>query len=166
MRRRPAGRGRRSRAFLASSPGRLRMTSLMDILTVLLLFLLKSFVVDAESVTPVPGVDLPRSTSEETPQESLDIVILGNGILLGGELVCSAEELARGDLYLESLGQGLEAMRKRSEHIASLKKQGQRQTRVTVQGDRALEFQLLERVMYTLSESGYPNISLAVIRES
>jgi len=141
------------------------MTSLMDILTVLLLFLLKSFVVDAETVTPVPGVNLPHSSSEETPQESLDIAILDNGILLGGELVCSAEELARGDLYIESLGRGLEAMRKRSEHIASLKKQEPRRTRVTVQGDRDLEFQVLERVMFTLSESGYPNISLAVIQE-
>jgi biopolymer transport protein ExbD len=142
------------------------MTSLMDILTVLLLFLLKSFVVDAETVTPAPGVDLPHSTSEESPQESLDIAILENGILLGGELVCTAEELERGDLYIESLGRGLDAMRQRSEHIASLKKQETRQTRVTVQGDRELEFQLLERVMYTLSESGYPNISLAVIQES
>jgi biopolymer transport protein ExbD len=143
------------------------MTSLMDILVVLLLFLLKSFVVDSEAVTPAPGVDLPHSTSEEMPQESLHIAILENGILLGGELVCSATELTSGDLYIEPLGRGLEEMRKRSEHIASLKhKTGSSRTKVTVQGDRDLEFQLLERVMYTLSESGYPNISLAVIKES
>ncbi len=49
----------------------LQLTSMMDILTVLLLFLLKSFVVEGEVITPVPGVDLPESSSETTPHASV-----------------------------------------------------------------------------------------------
>ena len=38
--------------------------------------------------------------------------------------------------------------------------------KATIQGDREIEFQILERVMYTLSESGYEDISLAVLQTS
>ena len=35
---------------------------------------------------------------------------------------------------------------------------------VTIQGDRRIEFQVLEKVMYTLHENGYDDIALAVLR--
>ena len=50
------GRKWRRDAHTKHRPERLRLTSMMDILTVLLLFLLKSFVVEGEVVTPAPGV--------------------------------------------------------------------------------------------------------------
>ncbi|MCK4774074.1 MAG: biopolymer transporter ExbD, partial [Candidatus Krumholzibacteria bacterium] len=53
----------------------LRLTSMMDILTVLLLFLLKSFVVEGEVMTPIPGVDLPESSSDTTPRAAVVIAI-------------------------------------------------------------------------------------------
>ena len=57
------GRKWRRDAHTKHRPERLRLTSMMDILTVLLLFLLKSFVVEGEVVTPVPGVELPSSSA-------------------------------------------------------------------------------------------------------
>ena len=56
-------------------PESLKLTSMMDILTVLLLFLLKSFVVEGEVVTPPPGVELPGSTADTPPEASLVIAI-------------------------------------------------------------------------------------------
>ena len=37
--------------------------------------------------------------------------------------------------------------------------------KVTIQGDRAIEFQLLEKVMYTCGEAGFEQLSLAVLQE-
>ena len=67
----------------------LRLTSMMDIFTSLLLFLLKSFVVDGEAVTPVPGVDLPESRSQDAAQPALVVAVFDDAILVGDEMVAS-----------------------------------------------------------------------------
>jgi biopolymer transport protein ExbD len=145
------------------------MTSMMDILTVLLLFLLKSFVVDGEVVTPVPGVDLPKSTSEASPQSAVVIAIFKDNIMVDSELVASvSHEVAHSDLLIPALADRLKKARKHSLQIA--RQRGEKpddfQGRISIQGDRAIQFEILQRVMYTCNASGYENISLAVLGSS
>ncbi len=143
----------------------LRMTSMMDILTVLLLFLLKSFVVDGEVVTPVPGVDLPESSSDARPEQAVVVAVFDDSIMLDGETVGSvARALAGDDLLIAPLADGLTRTRTQGAEIARRRGDGDAfRGRVSIQGDRAIPFALLERVMYTCSQSGYADISLAVI---
>ena len=97
----------------------LRMTSMMDILTVLLLFLLKSFVVEGEVITPVPGVELPESSSETTPQSAVVIAIFDDNIMVDSELVASVSDVvAQPDLVIDALAVRLDEVRRRSEEIA------------------------------------------------
>jgi biopolymer transport protein ExbD len=85
---------------------------------------------------------------------------------MNGELVASAAELEGAGLLIEPLARELETARGRSERLAKLKgsKEPSR-TMVTIQGDRELEFRILQRVMFTLSQTGYPDVSLAVIKD-
>jgi biopolymer transport protein ExbD len=158
----------RKRGYLAglSKPAELRMTSMMDIFTVLLLFLLKSFVVGGEVVNPPPGLELPRSTAEAPPQESLIIAIDDDAISLGSERVMTIDDaVADEDMILELLDERLQAVITQRDEIAALR--GATETEdevVTIQGDRQIEFRVLQKVMYTLNYNGFENISLAVIR--
>ncbi len=150
-------------------PGGLRITSMMDILTVLLLFLLKSFVAEGEAVTPAPGVDLPRSESEDRPPASLVIAITDDAINLGDETVAVLDGSVDGglgeDFYIEALGSGLERARNRQERIAARRGRGEEWTgRITIQGDRDMSFSVLQRVMYTCDRSGFDDLALAVLR--
>ena len=149
-------------------PNSLILTSLMDILTVLVLFLLKSFVMEGEAVSPVPGVSLPESSSNTAPQASIVIAIFNDTVMLNGEVVASVSaSVAGGDLLIETLGERLEEARAKTEHIARL--QGSKEEfngKVSIQGDREIDFAILQRVMYTCSVSGYEQISLAVIGNS
>jgi biopolymer transport protein ExbD len=139
----------------------------MDVMVALVFFLLKSFVVEGEAVTPTPGILLPESTSEELPRESIHLSILEEGIVLGGELVADRAALERGeDLWIAPLGDRLEEMSRRLDDLALRRGETAGERRVTVQGDVDLPFRVLERVMYTLGESGFEEISLAVIRRS
>jgi biopolymer transport protein ExbD len=70
--------------------GQITLTSLMDILTTLLLFVLKSFVMEGEAVTPVPGVTLPESTSHATAQSAVVIAIFDDVTAMDGEVVAKA----------------------------------------------------------------------------
>lgn len=140
---------------------------MMDILTVLLLFLLKSFVVDGEALTPLPGLELPESTSESMPVESIHLALVDQGVLVGDELVVTIESIRRKDGYLiPELEARLQQIRLQSQKIAEARGQVTLSQRATIQGDKDLEFVVLQKVMYTLSETGFKDISLAVIKKS
>jgi biopolymer transport protein ExbD len=147
---------------------RLKMTSMMDILTVLLLFLLKSFVVDADVAAPPPDVTLPKSSSPDAPETAIVVAISGEAILVGGRPVTTvADALARGDLLIPELEAELNAELDQMDAIAARKgKEPADAGQITIQGDKDLEYQLLERVMYTCGAAGFDRMALAVIREA
>jgi len=138
---------------------------MMDILTVLLLFLLKSFVVEGEAITPIPGVDLPESSSDTQPKSAVVIAIFDDNIMMDGKVVASVtKSTSSGDLFIEPLADQLDAARDVAEAIA--RRRGSDEEfigKVSIQGDRDINFAILQRVMYTCSLSGFEEISLAVI---
>lgn len=158
-------RWNRRAAAAASKPGTLKMTSMMDILTVLLLFLLKSFVVEGEVVTPPPDVTLPTSSAEELPQSSLVIAISNEVVLLGEEPITTVGEiLAQDDLLIPALDERLDEAYRQMAELAERRGKDAPEGKVTIQGDREMEWQLLQRVMYTCNYSGFNDLSLAVIQ--
>jgi len=149
---------------LESTKAVLRLTSMMDIFTSLLLFLLKSFVVDGEAVTPVPGVDLPESRSQDAAQPALVVAVFDDAILVGDEMVASVgASLAGESLWIEGLGERLTAEFAKSAALAARRQGESPLPRVAIQGDRDIEFAILQRVMYTCNQSGYGDIALAVL---
>jgi len=158
---RNVSRRHRARAGLKASTS-VNLISMMDILTVLLLFLLKSYSAGGEVMVPQPGVKLPESTSESSPQASLIISIDGDAIRLGAEKIASvADVVASGEAGIPSLAERLPAA-----SPPEGAPEGSKITPVTIQGDRNIEYSLLRKVMFTLSQSGYDNVSLAVLRKA
>jgi biopolymer transport protein ExbD len=163
------GQGRRERRLRAlRGSGSVNLISMMDILTVLLLFLLKSYVAGGEPMVPAPGVRLPSSSADLPPQSSLVVAIDGDEILVGSEHVASlSEALSDPSFEIGPLAQRLQAERGRQEEIARLQGKAAGGPGVaTIQGDRDIEFRVLKKVMYTLSQNGYENIALAVLQKS
>jgi biopolymer transport protein ExbD len=163
MRRR---RRRRIRTRTVHTP--LRLTSMMDILTTLLLFLLKSFVVEGEVITPVPGVNLPESSSITTPQAAIVVAIFNDNIMIDGQVVAQVSRvIGSDDLLIEPLADRLDEAREQVIEIAAMRGSTEEfHGRVAIQGDREIEFAVLQRVMYTCGYSGYEEISLAVLGTS
>lgn len=159
---------RNRRITIHSKHTPLRLTSMMDILTVLLLFLLKSFVVEGEVMTPTPGVDLPESSSKASPQSSIVIAIFDDAVMLDGEVVASiSRSVANDDLLIETLADRLDRARDTATEIARRRGSDEEFVgKVSIQGDRDIDFAILQRVMYTCSVSGFEDISLAVIGTS
>jgi biopolymer transport protein ExbD len=142
------------------------MTSMMDILTVLLLFLLKSFVVDGEAQTPPPGITLPSSTAAAAPEASLVIAIGSDAILVNSEKIASIAETKQSPrMLIAPLDRRLAAVRAQMAEIENAGGAAAERV-VTIQGDREIEFQVLEKVMYTLHQNGFEHIALAVIKSA
>lgn len=155
---RTVSRRHRARTGLRASAS-VNLISMMDILTVLLLFLLKSYSAGGEVMVPQPGVKLPESTAEAAPRASLVVSIDGDAIQLGSEKVATvAEVAASGDAGIPALAERLPA--------AVAPAAGAKGTAVTIQGDRTIEYSVLRKVMFTLGQRGYDNVSLAVLRKA
>jgi biopolymer transport protein ExbD len=163
-------RSERRRRWRAGAPtsGSVNLISMMDILTVLLLFLLKSYVAGGEVMVPAPGIRLPNSSADQPPPTSVVVAIDQHEILVGSDHVASLTEALRDqDLEIPSLAAHLQEVQRQQDEIARLRGAAPETHRsATIQGDRDIEFRVLRKVMYTLGQSGYENISLAVIQKS
>jgi biopolymer transport protein ExbD len=144
------------------------LISMMDILTVLLLFLLKSYVAGGEVMVPPPGIALPASSAEQLPQASLVVAIDQDEILVGSDRVVTVADALSGEgLAIDPLAAHLQSVRERQDEIDRLRGEAAPSSRAaTIQGDRDIEFRVLRKVMYTLNRSGYESIALAVIQKS
>lgn len=165
MRGRRMGRHRKT---LGAQKGALRMTSLMDILTTLLFFLLKTFVADAGPSSPPPDVVLPNSSSQESTENSIVIAVSKESILLGEKHIVQVADAAGSEgLFLTDLAQVLEGEWAQMEDLAKRTgREDELAARVTIQGDRDMPFAILQKVMFTCNQSGFDQISLAIIQGS
>jgi len=147
-----------------SSVASLNLTSMMDMFTIILLFLLMSYSTEGEILAVDPNLKLPTSASTKAPTVKLTIQVTSEDIIVDGERVASVEEIvAENDMLIPPL---LEALNRNTEKIkfiaqsnTSLKFSGE----VLVQGDKGIPFLLLEKIMYSCGQAGYNNISLAVV---
>jgi biopolymer transport protein ExbD len=165
-------RRRRSRATgmmeRYTSDGGLTLTSMMDILTTLLFFVLKSYVSGGEVTVPPPGVTLPRSTAEADMRTSVVVAIDKDAIILGGETIASVKETAKSEeLLIAPLAARLTEARQQMDDLDRQRGKEQARTRLaTIQGDTEVEFRVLQKVMYTLDRNGFPDIALAVLKKA
>ena len=166
MRRRSLRRARR--LPLTHGGGGISLTSLMDILTCLLFFVLKSFVAGGEASVPPPGLDLPRSTADQAMVTSLVIAIDQEAILVGSDRIASVRDAETSDgMLIEPLAARLRVAQEQMDDLARRKgADGAGRRVVTIQGDEDLQFDVLQKVMYTLNQSGFDDIALAVIKKA
>ena len=165
-------RRRRSRAAgmmeRYTSDGGLTLTSMMDILTTLLFFVLKSYVSGAEVTVPPPGVTLPRSTVSADMHTSVVVANDHDAIMMDGERVSTVHEvLASDELMIAPLAKRLTVSRAQMDDLALRKGEKREVARLaTIQGDAGIEFRVLQKVMYTLDRNGFPDIALAVLKKA
>lgn len=145
--------------------GGLSLTSMMDMLTIILLFLLTSYSSEGEILAVDPRrLQLPVSISQEHPKLRLILQITTEEIIVDGEKVTDLKSLEKADdLTIKPLFAALNKNTEKIQFIArnnpSIKFTGE----AMIQGDKGIPFQILEKVMYTCGQAGYSNISLAVM---
>ena len=151
-----------------TSDGGLTLTSMMDILTTLLFFVLKSYVSGGEVTVPPPGVTLPRSTVNADMHTSVVVAIDHDAIIMDGEKVASVHDaVASDELMIAPLARRLTEARAQMDDLAQRKGEKREVTRLaTIQGDAGIEFRVLQKVMYTLDRNGFPDIALAVLKKA
>ena len=150
-----------------TNPGKIRLnlTSMMDMFTIILVFLLKNFSTEGMLIQPSEYLTLPTSTVEKSPEVALDLVISKEWVMVNHEPVekvsdiIASEKLVIKNLQEKLLVYAREA--KRMEEIYGTKFSG----KVTIQGDREIPYKLLVKVMATCGKADYPNMRLVVYKK-
>ncbi len=157
------GRSRRKSGNQFAKP---QMTSLVDVLTVLVFFLLKNFSSEGDIVTPAKNLELPMSSSKAKPEQMLNISISSKHILVEGTPVALVtEEQERDGNDIPGLARFLEDKRKQTEEISEYDKNVSFSGKLVIQGDKSIPYWLLQKVLATCGDNGYSSFSLAVMKK-
>ena len=131
-----------------------QLTSLIDVMTILLVFLMKSFSVEGNLITPSNDLTLPVSTSREAPVPVTTLEITADGLAAQGELIARLGSYTDEDpLEIPPLAQWLTA-----------RKDGAGRE-IMLQADRKIPFSVIKRVMYTCSKTGFEDFTILVQQE-
>ena len=147
-----------------SAVAALNLTSLMDIFTIILIFLL----VNTNNALKPPEnkeITLPSSTAETVPEEVLTIQLSGRNLLVQGIPIAEVEQImAAEEKVIPELKEELDFRASRS--APTLNEDGEPEREIMLQADRKVPYALISRVMRTCMETEYTKISFAVLRKT
>jgi biopolymer transport protein ExbD len=143
---------------------KMNLTSLMDVFTILVFFLL----VNSGSVEVVEApkdVKLPESRVESKPRETVVISISAEEVLVQGKLVAFVEDIINNkENAIDPINARLAELKEsvigiNTKNVAASQE-------VTILADRSVPFTVVKTVMSTCTAEGYENVSLAVIQKN
>lgn len=145
----------------------LQITSLIDVFTILLVFLLKSYATEGHIMRIAEAIQLPLSTARQELNPAVTVAFNDRALYLDGELLVEdVEPYARSqELIVPPLYRALEARAARLKKIAGKNPSVVFTGEIVLQSDRAVPFRLLKKVIYTAGQAEYVNQSLAVVQE-
>jgi biopolymer transport protein ExbD len=144
---------------------KLNLTSLMDVFTVLVFFLIFNSSASVETLQQPKQITLPESVVEEKPRETVVIFVGMDEVLVQGVPVARVADIqAAGNVEIEPVSVRLAELR---ESVIGLSTQAVAESQeVTVLADKAVPFNVLKKVMATCTAQGYTRVSLAVVQKS
>lgn len=136
-----------------------QLTSLIDVMTFLLVFLIKSFSVQGDVVTPSADLELPVSRSNTTPKSITSIEVTKKSVVADGRVISPLGATDRSDpLLMPDLYKWMKLLGSRAADTASARQ-------VMIKADREIEFSVLKRVMYSCSKAGFIDFTILAIRK-
>jgi biopolymer transport protein ExbD len=154
----------------------LMLTPMVDMFTLLVVYLIQSFSSTGEILHMSKDLVMPTALHGKDMQLLPVVSIAGDTIIMEGSAVADISDLVSGgsrdpDWRIAGLEEKLRDLRERYDAVRANAAPGAGEsaaadprTSVNIQADKALPFRILKRVMYTCELSGYGNIHFAVVQ--
>jgi len=142
---------------------KLNLTSLMDVFTVLVFFLMVNSAA-VETLQQPKQIALPESVVEAKPRETVVIFVGTEQVLVQGVPVASIADIeATTDPVIEPIRARLAEL---SDSVIGLSTKTVAESQeVTVLADKSVPFHVLKKIMATCTGQGYTRVSLAVVQK-
>lgn len=149
----------------------LNITAMMDLMTIILVFLIKSFSASSITVTASEDVRLPLSAARATPKDTVAITLTSKSIMVGDrrkvELtngVIKASDL-NGKLILP-LDAALKTEVEKLKKIAERNPTAPFNHEVSIIGDKRVSYDLLSSVLYTAGQNELENFRFIILQKN
>lgn len=161
----------------------LQLTAMVDMFTVLVVFLLQNYNVTGQVLYIPKEVVLPKAQQIKELQPAVVVTISSKEVLLDKTSMISAEQLKSQESWMiDSLHKALITALAKAKDDYELSLQKKLQTavgtargeedkdptpwnKVTIQADKGIDFLTVKKVMYTVTEAGAGEINFAVNKE-
>ena len=140
----------------------LNLIPLIDIMSVLVAFLL-IYTAEVDLVQNAKGVEVPQSTADAKPQQSVVVMITKDDLFVQGEPVAHVADIRSA---ASTLVEPLRRVLDRPMLTGSVATADQSSREITVIADKSLPFEVVKKVMATCTATAYGKISLAVIEKA
>ena len=142
---------------------KMNLTSLMDVFTILVFFLLVNSG-SVELLEAPKDVKLPESREESKPRETVVILVSKEDVLVQGQLVARVADILEGELStLDPITVRLAELKENIIGPNTLAVAGSQE--VTILADKSVPFVVVRKIMSACTGEGYENVSLAVIQK-
>jgi len=143
---------------------KINLTSLMDVFTILVFFLLVNSG-SVEIMEAPKNVVLPESRIEQKPRETVVIFVSADEVLVQGQAVAQvADILDGGTANYDPITSRLAQLRDNIVGPSTLAVAGSQE--VTILADKSVPFIVIRKIMSICTGEGYENVSLAVIQKA
>ncbi|WKD48543.1 ExbD/TolR family protein [Microbulbifer spongiae] len=167
---------RMARSHKRKKTSGMNLTSLMDVFTILVFFLLTN-TSSNEALEPPKVITLPDSVVETKPRETVTLMVTADEILVeSNSVVATSAVLESEEIVIEAIKQAMVAELGKAIGVAQALpqdggnenegEQGPEPPEVNILADRGIPFSLLKKVMSSCTEAGYTKVSLAVIQKA
>ncbi len=158
--------GRRNRQFVVP---KLHITAMMDMFTIILIFLLFSFSDNPETFQMDKDMNLPESTAKMDYKDSIKLVLSQTSLKLDGEVIAEIQDgkvigLNPAELKKSSLYERLKAYR---DQVVALNpnEDSESEKHILFLCDKRISFKTINNIVKTAGMAGYPNFQFAVLKK-
>ncbi|HEX2956096.1 MAG TPA: biopolymer transporter ExbD [Chitinispirillaceae bacterium] len=132
-----------------------QLTSLVDVMTILLVFLIQSFSAEGNLITPSSDLKLPDSRSTENIRLINSIKITRESICTDDKIITSMDAVVKSDsLMIPELFR-----------VLSMEMKYSGKSELMIESDRNTPFEIVKKVMYTCSQAGKTDFTILVQRK-
>ena len=144
--------------------GKMNLTSLMDVFTILVFFLLVNSG-SVEIMEAPKNMVLPESRVEVKPRETIVIFVSTDEVLVQGKAVALVADILGGDSStMDNITARLAELQENIIGTSTLAVAASQE--VTILADKSVPFIVIKQIMSTCTREGYENVSLAVIQKA
>ena len=150
----------------------LNITPMMDMMTIILVFLLKSFTSTTSVITFDSNLQVPKSLTELKPKLAVTVTVTKKVILVEGDAIApinagrvdpNVKRDGENGYYITPMVEILEKHARREKRVAEMT--GQKfEAQLMLVADQTTPYRLLTEVIYSCGQAGYANYRLLVLK--
>jgi len=140
------------------------LTSLMDVFTILVFFLLVN-TANGPVLDPPKQITLPDSVAETKPAETAVVIVSNDNVMVQGQVVIAYKDVvASKQEIIPEITNRLKEVKK---HVIGVStKTVAESSKVTILSHKTIPYRILQKVMASCTMAGYGTINLAVIQKA